>query len=200
MEENLVENAQSDIPYHLESESLSDDDGLEISETDIIVPEKKSHNPTNKNVPVDDSDITTIIEELESLNRSIVIERESFEEKQAKDREHFEQQQKDEKDIFDYKEGIKKVRKRELERSLQSKLPDTTSTSKIDLFPECPVCYENLVPPLQIYSCENGHLVCQDCKPKLSSCILCRGTLVGRATAMEQLLVKLDSTFMKWNV
>ena len=78
--------------------------------------------------------------------------------------------------------------------------PPVTFPHGVDLFPECPVCYEYLTPPLQIYSCENGHLVCQECKPKISKCILCRGTLVGRATAMEQLLVKLDSVFKKQKI
>ena len=189
IEQDLADNVQSDVPYTLESDLLSNDNGSELSELDITEPEKISH--------VEESDISEIIEELESLNRLIVIEREVFEEKQMKDKDNFEQGQKDEKRIFEYKEELNKSRKRELERSLESKLPTATPTANNDLFPECPVCYEYLTPPLQIYSCENGHLVCQDCKPKLSKCILCRGTLVGRATAMEQLLIKLDSAFKK---
>ena len=33
--------------------------------------------------------------------------------------------------------------------------------------PECPICYESMVPPTRIFQCGAGHLVCGGCKPKL---------------------------------
>ena len=33
--------------------------------------------------------------------------------------------------------------------------------------PPCPVCRELLTPPVQIYQCSNGHLLCQHCHAKL---------------------------------
>ena len=32
--------------------------------------------------------------------------------------------------------------------------------------PECPVCLEEMPPPMNIYNCPNGHFVCGNCKPK----------------------------------
>ena len=29
---------------------------------------------------------------------------------------------------------------------------------------ECPVCYEVMSPPSRIFQCNNGHLICEDCK------------------------------------
>merc|ERR1719370_1124021 len=33
--------------------------------------------------------------------------------------------------------------------------------------PDCPICCESMTPPLRIFQCGNGHLVCGACKPKL---------------------------------
>lgn len=41
---------------------------------------------------------------------------------------------------------------------------------------ECPVCFELMVAPRQIFSCGNGHFLCSDClrNPKIKSCPICR--------------------------
>lgn len=50
---------------------------------------------------------------------------------------------------------------------------------------ECPVCFDYVLPP--IYQCSSGHLVCSNCRPKLSCCPTCRGPLAGiRNLAMEK--------------
>ena len=54
--------------------------------------------------------------------------------------------------------------------------------------PECPVCLEDLKPPLKIFNCRNGHLICSVCKPKVNICTNCREEYTGRATAIEQML------------
>ena len=33
--------------------------------------------------------------------------------------------------------------------------------------PDCPICFESMTPPIRIFQCGNGHLVCGSCKPKL---------------------------------
>ena len=33
--------------------------------------------------------------------------------------------------------------------------------------PNCPICFESMTPPIRIFQCGNGHLVCGGCKPKL---------------------------------
>lgn len=56
---------------------------------------------------------------------------------------------------------------------------------------ECPVCFDYVLPP--ILQCQSGHLVCSSCRPKLSCCPTCRGTLGNiRNLAME----KVASTVM----
>jgi len=59
------------------------------------------------------------------------------------------------------------------------------------LIPECPVCFESMKPPLQIFNCGNGHLVCSVCRPKLpiDKCH-CLAMYTGRATAVEQIVKK----------
>jgi len=57
------------------------------------------------------------------------------------------------------------------------------------LIPECPVCFEKMKHPLQIFNCVNGHLVCSVCRPKVTTnkCH-CQAMYMGRATAMEQMV------------
>ncbi|CAF0860290.1 unnamed protein product [Rotaria sordida] len=58
----------------------------------------------------------------------------------------------------------------------------TTTTSNnsnqhqdlVNLF-ECPVCFDYALPP--ILQCQSGHIVCSQCRQKLSSCPTCRGPL-----------------------
>ena len=40
---------------------------------------------------------------------------------------------------------------------------------------ECPVCFDYVLPP--ILQCQSGHLVCANCRPKLTCCPTCRGAL-----------------------
>merc|ERR1712204_69457 len=57
------------------------------------------------------------------------------------------------------------------------------------LIPSCPVCLESMRPPLQIFTCGNGHLVCSVCRPKLimDKCY-CQAMFMGRATAIKQMV------------
>lgn len=59
-----------------------------------------------------------------------------------------------------------------------------TSSDLASLF-ECPVCFDYVLPP--IIQCQSGHLVCSNCRPKLSCCSTCRGPLGNiRNLAMEK--------------
>ncbi|XP_031410948.1 E3 ubiquitin-protein ligase SIAH2 [Meleagris gallopavo] len=51
---------------------------------------------------------------------------------------------------------------------------------------ECPVCFDYVLPP--ILQCQAGHLVCKQCRQKLSLCPTCRGSLTPsiRNLAMEK--------------
>ena len=80
---------------------------------------------------------------------------------------------------------------------------------------ECPVCFEEMKPPLNMYQCRQGHVVCevfrilysalfhrfflQNCKNEgqLTVCPSCRGSIVGRNFAMEKLA---EEYFKSFNV
>jgi len=51
-------------------------------------------------------------------------------------------------------------------------LPIGSHTELLQFF-ECPVCIEFMVPPY--YQCHSGHVVCENCRPKLLCCPTCRG-------------------------
>ena len=48
---------------------------------------------------------------------------------------------------------------------------------------ECPVCFDYVLPP--ILQCHAGHLVCSNCRPKLTCCPTCRGQLGGNIRNLE---------------
>ncbi len=51
---------------------------------------------------------------------------------------------------------------------------------------ECPVCFEFALPP--ILQCQSGHIVCSNCRPKLTCCPSCRSPLGNiRNLSMEKL-------------
>lgn len=68
--------------------------------------------------------------------------------------------------------------------------PASSSSSSLPA-PECIVCWNSLNPPQRIHHCVNGHFVCDDCRPQLQKCSLCRAGFAGRATGMEQFLREL---------
>ena len=75
----------------------------------------------------------------------------------------------------------------DLERALQSRM----KFARIPKTPECPICLEEMKPPTQIFNCNNGHLVCGGCRPKVidNMCSTCRTVkYTGRATAVEQMI------------
>lgn len=55
---------------------------------------------------------------------------------------------------------------------------------------ECPVCFEFALPP--IIQCQSGHIVCSNCRPKLTCCPTCRSTLGNiRNLSMEKIAYSL---------
>jgi len=84
-------------------------------------------------------------------------------------------------------------RKESLHSQLQALLSPpgqpTNPPPPSSLIPECPVCLDSMKPPLQIFTCGNGHLICSVCRPKVTmdKCH-CQAMYMGRATAMEQMV------------
>ncbi|XP_075394524.1 E3 ubiquitin-protein ligase Siah1-like [Tenrec ecaudatus] len=68
----------------------------------------------------------------------------------------------------------------------------------VSLF-ECPVCFDCVLPP--ILQCQNGHLVCSNCHPKLEFCPTCRVLLRSiRNLALEKLasFVQFPCKYAPW--
>ena len=57
---------------------------------------------------------------------------------------------------------------------------------------ECPVCLDEMMPPRQIWMCQNGHSVCGECRPKVTKgCPSCKKSLSIRNIALEKIVMKL---------
>ena len=46
---------------------------------------------------------------------------------------------------------------------------------------ECPVCFDDMIPPMKIFQCINGHSLCENCKAnvKIANCPSCRVPIQG---------------------
>jgi len=62
---------------------------------------------------------------------------------------------------------------------------------------ECPVCYEELKPPMRLKQCAQGHIICDECHMKTGIeggannrelCHTCRMMYLGRPSVLESLL------------
>jgi len=55
---------------------------------------------------------------------------------------------------------------------------------------ECPACMEDVKPPMRLKQCGEGHVICDTCfdQDPGKRCIVCRGPITGRPTALENLL------------
>ena len=58
---------------------------------------------------------------------------------------------------------------------------------------ECPVCFET-IDSVPIDQCRNGHVVCEDCHPKLETCPICRELRDGpiRNLKLEKMVERLQ--------
>jgi len=58
---------------------------------------------------------------------------------------------------------------------------------------ECPICFEDMEPPKEIWQCDGGHTLCGNCKnqPTIKNCPTCSEPIRGRNRAMENLYLAL---------
>ena len=66
-----------------------------------------------------------------------------------------------------------------VEERLLKLLKNSISDKEKDL--ECPVCLE--IAEVPIYSCQESHLICNSCMPKLTSCPVCRQSFKGKGVS-----------------
>lgn len=71
-------------------------------------------------------------------------------------------------------------------------LTHTTTNSELTSLFECPVCFDYVLPP--ILQCQNGHLVCQTCRQKITCCPTCRVPIASNIRNLP--MEKLASTMM----
>ena len=71
----------------------------------------------------------------------------------------------------------------------------TSPTATLDKEFECPICFETMGPPREIFQCPSGHIICGDCKTRgnFRTCHVCRTPLGGqgnftRNRAMERII------------
>ena len=67
--------------------------------------------------------------------------------------------------------------------------------------PMCPICFEELRPPVKIIQCLNGHKLCEPCsqKPDVVSCPgACKSAFIGRDSGMEAFL--LQQFNIRWGI
>merc|ERR1712107_94234 len=54
---------------------------------------------------------------------------------------------------------------------------------------ECPICFEEMKPPMRIWQCVDGHAICAGCREKLESkgCPPCSRSIDGRNFTLEKM-------------
>jgi len=58
--------------------------------------------------------------------------------------------------------------------------------------PQCPICFDPLGPPGQVFQCGNNHLLCGACRPQIQECpSKCGQPMAGRAYGTEAILGQL---------
>merc|ERR1711874_604507 len=70
-------------------------------------------------------------------------------------------------------------------KAKQKDMNPATDQTKKQL--ECPVCFELMKPPKQIWQCGSGHTLCEMCKndPEMNNCPTCREPFTGRCNIAE---------------
>ena len=80
-----------------------------------------------------------------------------------------------------------------LDQKINSKFEDLKEDIKAPArAPECPICFEELRPPMQIIQCLKGHKLCEPCslKPEIANCQDgCKAGFMGRDLGMEAFLL-----------
>jgi len=99
------------------------------------------------------------------------------------------------REVFQIQEDLKReVRdmREEFSQGLAEMKTKIDSSLKRPLTVECPVCMEEVKPPMRLRHCGEGHIICDGCFHEnhghRGTCATCRSTIKGRPTALENLL------------
>ena len=71
----------------------------------------------------------------------------------------------------------------------------------LSLIPECPACLKKMKPPIRVYTCGNGHVICFPCITRVNQtenmCVSrCGSMYTGRATTVEQMIREIVGTMV----
>ncbi len=61
-----------------------------------------------------------------------------------------------------------------LQDAISTAAQNSISTEELREYFECPVCYEVPRPSSRIFACSQGHMMCESCRPQLTTCPICR--------------------------
>ena len=72
-----------------------------------------------------------------------------------------------------------------------------TDLSMFDKDFECSVCLDEMRPPVKIFQCKNGHVMCESCKnhPEVTTCPTCRIPLPGPNSLMRNIPVRVHRIY-----
>merc|ERR1711962_301970 len=62
---------------------------------------------------------------------------------------------------------------------------------------ECPICFDISRPP--IYQCPEGHIICSQCRPKVTRCPVCRFVFQGMPDIRNRYIERLAIKYFKEN-
>jgi len=182
---------------------------LTLAQLATIIDNMETHEATfrvaaNQRGNQDRKEIATLREEFVALEQRHREETAALEQKHREEAAPLEQKLNvslDKQEQQEQKNAIDSVEIQRKKEALQAELRNRgnpglaaaapLSTPPTSLIPECPACYEEMRPPLQIYTCGNGHLICSTCKAKIKDnrCIKrCGAEYTGRATFAEQMV------------
>ena len=135
----------------------------------------------------------TIVENQEKEKKMAKENRKRLEKVKKENRERMKQLKKENEDSLAAlqdlnQEQLTALTEKHAEEKAREK--ETTPTRNCPEVPECPICFDEMVPPVRIFQCRDGHLVCETCKAGLEPCICpeCRQEVTGRAIGVEKLL------------
>jgi len=80
---------------------------------------------------------------------------------------------------------------KKVKREAQLKIREMFGMHAVKI-PECTTCFDPMLPPVKIFTCEEGHLICEPCKVQVvaNTCVVCRspGGQAVRALAVENMI------------
>lgn len=115
-------------------------------------------------------------------------ERRRFELRQSRDKERLIQRQSKQREEVDRRIEVRNTGLRKFVESIHSPASPTLGLhTRREM--ECPVCLNEMKPPVRIWQCSEGHPVCDSCqkRPQVQQCPTCRRPVTGRNILAEKI-------------